>query len=239
MLIILIICTLLFAVSLPDAISQQQEQEKTEAENVAPNYYLGFTTNYFTIRSRRPFGWRGDDGRHDLPENRTRVTRSSFSMVLHFGYEFNETTHLGLFFDHRTYNRRTTLKIDSEDDERIPFSTNRAMYGFGTFARYVVNPQNEFQVYLRPSLGYYFDNYEEFRDSRRDYREDDRYISFGLGLGAQYEITDNLRLVLRLTGINYVNGKWTERGSDRGESYSNTTMNRRRSGMFVGFEWRL
>ena len=217
--------------------SQLELTEPAEEEDAGIKVFIGASTDFLSVRSNTRFGLWSSRRNTGAPFDRFNRSSSSFSILPYVGIRLSENVDLGIAYNHRGESSRATIEEGEVDPVEINFSTKSSLNGIGFFSRISVYNENKFSVFLRPALKYYFEDYKEFRDSRKDLQIKDRFIFLNLGVGLSYAFSEQIRAHARFSGISYVNGRWREVGTDIGESYSEAGRNYSRSGIYLGVDY--
>ncbi len=137
---------------------------------------------------------------------------SYFAFTPYGGKHLNKHWVTGLLFDVRRSKFETTTMVlnDNPQDSFQQFSKltiNTKQYGFGIWGRYIFNPENKFKVFIQANASINF--IEEYINLElgNNYTNKTTYVDFGLSAGAIYDISNNVRALLKVGGVSYVNGE--------------------------------
>lgn len=211
---------------------------KAQEETINNSFVLGGALNLGIQKNAFPIPVGASSG---LPffviGNDTKNT--NFSILPYFGKEVNK--HLLVGFE---LNFRTGKYIDRIVTGEIVNTKIAKQIGGGFFMRYLLNPEKRFIFYLQP-----YSEYSFFKEENTSFRlvmigspsipgentiENTRKINFvelGIKTGMIYNINNKVRAVLRIGGLQYVNGK-----IDGDKKYNSFDTNFNTSSVFFGFE---
>lgn len=165
---------------------------------------------------------------------------TNFAFTPYFGKEINRHLLVGVELKFTTRKYRSTVMInilDGYDIERVISQT-----GGGFFVRYLLNPENKLNVYLQPyaKYGVYVEDRVNIANGGFTVIETNtNYIDLGINGGALYNISDKIRAVLKVGGLNYINGKrkiQTAQTSEQKFSLLGTNLNI--ASVFFGVEFK-
>ncbi|MBK8347036.1 MAG: hypothetical protein IPL08_05210 [Saprospiraceae bacterium] len=219
-----------FAVSILQAVNAQE----TEIGN---KVILGGSINFLTQNNTYPISSLSiNSGIGGIYSNSTDDTRNTtFAITPYFGKEINPKLFVGLQLDYRI----GRYKAEFGQINSINFERNSNQIGIGLFTRHILYPNNKFSFFIQPYLEYNLLNEEEIQNSNVTQEEKANYFEVGAGLGILYNINSKIRATLRTGGLNYVNGKWEIKDTDKEKYFSSFGTNLNLSTIFFGFEIRI
>lgn len=202
------------------------------------NFVLGGSVSFMTQNNTFPFtGLSINSGIGGIYSNSTNDTKNtSFSITPYFGKELNSRLLLGLQLDYRVGKYTADNIFIFGQTNQVDFERNSNQFGIGVFARYTLNPDQQFNFYLQPSFEYNLLNEEESQDSDITQEEKANYFHLTVIAGVLYNINNKVRATLRTGGLSYVNGKWKIVGTDVEKSFSSFGTNVNLSSISFGFE---
>lgn len=218
-------------------LAQQSLNDRVEIEESKVQFFIGASTDFLSARSYGNFGFWSQRRNTGFPVHDRHKSTSSFSILPYAGIRLTKDIDLGVVFNHRSQSSRTTLMEGETGSVAVDFLSTSNLLGFGIFSSMTIYDQKRFGIFIRPALMYYSDNYQEYRDSKKDLTIMDNFIYLTIGIGAFYDFTEQLRGSARFTGFGYANGRWRQLETDIGESYSQSGRNYSRSGIYLGLEW--
>jgi len=209
-----------------------------QEETSLNKFVLGGSVNFLTQNNSFPFSTLlVIPASGVIFSNSTNDTKNTtFSISPYFGKELNSRMLFGLQFDYR-------IEKYSADDisvlgqpNPVDFERNSSQFGIGVFTRHLINPDQQFNFYLQPSIKYNLLKQEESQDSNITQEEKANYIQLSVGAGVLYNINERLSATLRAGGLNYVNGKWEIVDTDTEKNFSSFGTNINLSTIQFGFE---
>ncbi len=136
-------------------------------------------------------------------EVRPKRTDNSFSFSPYFGKELNEKWMLGLALSLGNYGTDELLLKNENVNELIRRNSSNRSLGFNVFSRYIFNPQQRFNVFLSPSLGFYNIKQEEFYNNESRLLPNSNRYFVNLGGGAFYNFNARLRGLVNFGNFGY------------------------------------
>lgn len=213
---------------------------KAQEDTFDGRYVVGGGFNFISQKNYFP----SDFVSRTLPlgvfSNSTDPVRFTFfSFSPYVGKEIHSRLLLGssLFYS-RDYNY-SELERSWQLPIREIFESLTQQVGLTLFSRHTFNPDNAFQFFAQPSLGYYFSTGKVDIDSVTEIERQAYYLEVDLGLGMLYNINKRLRATLRAGGLSYINGEWKNISDNTKNSFSSFSSNFRLSNFTWGLELRL
>jgi hypothetical protein len=172
-------------------------------------------------------------------EVRPKRTDNSFSFGSYFGKELNEKWMLGLALSLGNYGTDELLLRDENVNELIRRNSSNRSLGFNVFSRYIFNPQQRFNVFLSPSLGFNNIKQEEFYNNQsRLLPNSTRYFA-NVGGGAFYNFNANLRGLVNFGNLGYYFERSKVPATQSKSNSSGFSSNMGLSSLSLGLELRL
>lgn len=202
---------------------------------------LGGSFNFLTQNNSYPLSSLSiNSGIGAIYSNSTVDTRNTtFAIRPYLGKEINPKLFIGLQLDYRIGRYKADDAFLLGLTNPIDFERNSNQIGIGLFTRHILNPNRQISFFIQPYLEYNTSNEKEIHDSNLTQEEKVNYFEAGIGLGIMYNINNRIRATLRTGGLNYVNGKWEIKGTDREKDFNSFGLNLNLSTIFFGFEIRI
>jgi len=215
-------------------------QEKTPTNK----FVLGGSMSFLTQKNTVPLSILDFNfGIGSIFSNSFNDTKNTtFRFNPYFGKELNPNWILGLELNyaHQNYKAKDTPVVTQPPNVQTrDFNQKSNQIGIGIFGRYTINPQNNFNFFLEPSINYHFFGEESTFDDDLFQEETAGFIEVGAGVGVLYQVNDLLRITLRSGGLRYINGNWEIKDSDISKDFSSFSGNLSLSNLSFGVEFRL
>ncbi|HQX45438.1 MAG: hypothetical protein WAT21_04170 [Saprospiraceae bacterium] len=199
---------------------------------------LGGLVNYFTQKNTYPYSNlsinSGLGGIYSNSPNDTKNT--TFALTPYFGKEVKQSLIVGLQLDFRIGRYTADDIVLFGQTNPVNFERNSNQIGIGIFTRHILYPNNLLSFYIQPYFNYNLLNEEEVQNSNISQEEKVKYFEVGVGLGILYKLNSKIRATLRTGGLNYVNGKWEIKNTEKENNFSSFGTNINLSTIFFGFE---
>jgi len=226
----LILAILLFSIF---QVSNAQEEETIN------KYVVGGSFNFISQNNTFPLGAFSITsvvgGVFSTSTSESKNT--SFSLTPYIGKEINAHWLAGLQFDYGSSSYTVERNLFSPSGGEFKRTTNQL--GFGLFARYMVNPKNKVVFFLQPATEYNTLTDKEFLDNLERDEEKATFFEAKVDLGIVYNVSDNVRLLLRNGGLLFISGKWEDTDSEEERDFSSFSTTLNLSNVFFGVELRL
>ena len=146
---------ILFATMLFGILNAQTDDNVHVVEN-KHTFVLGGAINFLTQHNTFPFSTSGiNSGIGGIfSYNSADIKNTTFAVSPYFGKEINQNWLVGLQFNYRTENYTAYDVSISLPSYTFKFERSSHQFGIGIFGRYVFNPGQKFNFYLRPYFEY-------------------------------------------------------------------------------------
>lgn len=206
-----------------------------------PNAYIvGGSINFLIQNNYYPISSLGiNAGIGTVFSNSTNdIKNTTFAITPYFGKELNNRFLVGFNINYRMSNNLIEDATIFNEPGVVDIKRNSNSLGVGLFNRYIINPENVINFYLRPYISYTFSNDKEFHNSSLIEETRTQFIGLGIGAGMLYEINDKFSAIMRFGQLNYTNGKWHVVDSEKEKSFNSLGANFNLSTVYFGFEFK-
>jgi hypothetical protein len=189
-------------------------------------FVLGGDVNFLIQNNTYPFNSAPVGSFGGIYSNSTdEIRNTNFSIAPYFGRDLNDNWLVGVNLGYRggRYTADDAVIFGQAGAVDIEQTSNR--FSFGFFARYRINPENKFNPYLQPFVGYSIQTDQDFQDGNLMQEERFNFLEAGVGAGVLYQISDKWRALLRLGSFSYVNGNWEIVDTDTEKNFSALGLN--------------
>ncbi len=163
---------------------------------------------------------------------------TSYSISPYIGKEISPGLIIGVHLDYQIGKYKSDV-TEFGQPNFINYKRNSSEIGFGLFTRHILNPGQQFNLFIQPYIDYHLLNEEVLQDSELTQEQKASYFKLGAGAGLLYNINKKIRANLRIGGINYINGKWEILNTTTKKDFSSFGTNINLSSLYFGFELRL
>lgn len=217
------------------------QMASAQEETSLNQYILGGALNFHIQNNTYPLSTltinTGIGGIFSNSLNDTKNT--SFGISPYFGREINPHLILGLQLEYRASNYKVEDILISGQPSTVDFERNSNQIGVGVFSRHTLNPAGQFNLFVQPYFEYNILNEEESQDTNITQEERANFIELGIDAGVTYKISERMNALLRIGGLQYVNGNWEIVDTNNEKDFSSFGLNINLSTIYLGFEMRI
>jgi hypothetical protein len=171
--------------------------------------------------------------------NASNAKNTVFSIAPYFGKEISPRLMAGVQLNYRVGKYTAERTLIFNQPLLVDYENNSTQFGVGIFTRHILNPRNQFNLFIQPYAAYNLLTEKSLQDGKLSQEDRANYVELGAGAGALYNINDKIRVTVRTGGLNYINGKWEVKNTNIGENFSSFGANLNLSSISFGFELRL
>lgn len=199
-------------------------------ENENPSSFIvGGSMNFFTQKNAFPLATLGiNSGLGTTFSNGSSDSRNTvFAILPYVGTSLTEHWILGLSLDYRIGRFKSNQGSLFVNGQIVSGEVERksGQFGIGVFGRYTFNPADRLSFYVQPNVAFNLLTENDFFRGDQIQEQDINYLEIGVGGGALYRINERLNVLLRVGGLNYINGKWEIKDNNFEQKFSSFNTN--------------